>query len=133
MFDCLMGEVSYRTSRSSGPGGQHVNKTESRVELIWNLQETACLDNGQKVLLMSRIGHRLTEDGVLILASEKYRSQHRNREDVTLRFLALVKAGLMPVKKRRPTKPTRTSVEHRIKSKKIRGEIKRTRRNPPGD
>jgi len=96
-----------------------VNKTESRVELIWNLRETNCLDDRQKGLLEGRMEHRLTEEGVLILASEKYRSQHRNREDVTLRFLELVKAGLVPVKKRRPTKPTRTSVEHRIKSKKI--------------
>jgi len=110
-----------------------VNKTESRVELIWNLRETNCLDDRQKGLLEGRMEHRLTEEGVLILASEKYRSQHRNREDVTLRFLELVKAGLVPVKKRRPTKPTRTSVEHRIKSKKIRGEIKRNRRNPPGE
>jgi len=133
MFDCLLGEVSYRTSRSSGPGGQHVNKTESRVELIWNLKETVCLDDGQKVLLLGRMGHRLTEDGVLILASERYRSQHRNREDVTSRFLELVRAGLVPVKKRRPTKPTRSSVEHRIKSKKIKGEIKRSRRKPPGE
>ena len=133
MFDCILGEVSFRTSRSSGPGGQHVNKTESRVELIWNLLETNCLEDGQKGLLRGRIGNRLTEDGVLVLASEKYRSQHRNREDVTERFLELVKAGLVPVKKRRPTKPTRTSVEKRIKSKKIRGEIKRNRRDRPGE
>ena len=129
MIDCLMGELSFRTSRSSGPGGQHVNKTESRVELLWNLQESQCLDLRQKALLASRLGHRLTEDGTLILASEKYRSQHRNREEVRERFLELVKAGLVPVKKRRPTKPTRTSVEKRIKSKKIRGEIKRNRRD----
>lgn len=133
MFDCLLGEVSFRTSRSSGPGGQHVNKTESRVELIWNFQETNCLEDWQKDLLASRIGHRLTDDGVLVLASEKYRSQHRNREDVTERFLELVRAGMVPVKKRRPTRPTRTSVEKRIKGKKIRGEIKRTRRNRPGE
>jgi ribosome-associated protein len=128
-----MGEVSFRTSRSSGPGGQHVNKTESRVELIWNLQETNCLEDWQKDLLADRMGHRLTDDGVLVLASEKYRSQHRNREDVTERFLNLVRAGLVPVKKRRPTKPTRTSVDRRIKSKKIRGEIKRNRRDRPGE
>jgi len=133
MMDCLRGEISYRTSRSSGPGGQHVNKTESRVELIWNLRETLCLTDRQKELLEGRLGHRLTEEGALILASEKYRSQHRNREEVTERFLALVKAGLKPVKKRRPTKPTRTSVEKRIKSKKIRGEIKRNRRDRPGE
>lgn len=132
MYDCLLGELSFRTSRSSGPGGQHVNKTESRVELIWNLKDSACLDDGQKTLLIKRMGHRLTEDEVLILASERYRSQHRNREDVSERFINLIKNGLVPVKKRRPTKPSRSSVEHRIKSKKIRGEIKRMRRNPPG-
>ena len=133
MIDCLIGELGFRTSRSSGPGGQHVNKTESRVELIWNLHETTCLNDSQKVLLAGRIASRLTEDGSLILASEKYRSQHRNREEVRERFLELVKAGLVPVKKRRPTKPTRTSVEKRIKSKKIRGEIKRNRRDHPGE
>ncbi len=133
MRECLLGEITYRTSRSSGPGGQHVNKTESRVELIWKLQETACLDETQKTLLAGRLGHRLTEEGVLVLASEKYRSQHRNRENVTLRFLDLVKAGLRPVKNRRPTKPTRASVELRIKKKKIRAEIKKFRRNRPGE
>ena len=133
MRDCLIREVSFRTSRSSGPGGQHVNKTESRVELIWSLQETNCLNDQQKLLVSGRIGHRLTEDGVLILASEKYRSQHRNREDVSNRFLELMRASLTPIKKRRPTKPTRSSVERRIKSKKIRGEIKRIRRNRPGE
>lgn len=133
MTDCLRREIRFRTSRSSGPGGQHVNKTESRVELIWNLRETKCLDDKQKARLDVRIGNRITEDGSLILASEKYRSQHRNREDVTERFLELVKAGLKPVKKRRPTKPTRSSVEKRIKSKKIRGQIKRNRQDRPGE
>lgn len=133
MLDCLKGEIRFRTSRSSGPGGQHVNKTESRVELLWNLRLSLCLDEQQKALLISRIGHRLSEDGSLLLASEKYRSQHRNREEVTERFLSLVQAGLKPVKKRRPTKPTRSSVERRIKKKKIRGEIKKSRRNRPNE
>ena len=87
MLDCLKGEISFRTSRSSGPGGQHVNKTESRVELLWNLRFSLCLDEQQKALLAGRIGHRLSDDGTLVLASEKYRSQHRNREEVTERFL----------------------------------------------
>jgi len=133
MIDCLLGELTFRTSRSSGPGGQHVNKTESRVELIWDLQKTRCLDDHQKSLLTQRIRSRLTEEGALIMASEKYRSQHRNRQDVTERFLEVLNAGLKPVKKRRPTKPSRTSVEKRIKGKKIRGEIKRTRRPPSGE
>jgi len=128
-----MGEVSYRTSRSSGPGGQHVNKTESRVELIWNPGDSKCLDVDQKARLRLYLGNRLTEKGELILASEKYRSQHRNKEDVADRFLRLVAAGVTPPKKRTPTRPTRSSRENRIKHKKIRGEIKRTRRDRPTD
>lgn len=130
MRDCLIREVKFRTSRSSGPGGQHVNKTETRVELIWAPAGSLCLNETQKTILMKRLGHRVTEDGVLLLASEKYRSQHRNKAEVTERFLDLVLSSLVPVKKRRPTRPTRSSVEERIKNKKIRGELKRSRRNP---
>ena len=131
MNDCLRGEVSYRTSRSSGPGGQHVNKAESRVELIWNLLDSSCLDNRQKARLLLNLGKRLTEKGELILASEKYRSQYRNKEDVMDRFLRLVSTAVIPPKKRSPTRPTRASRERRIKQKKIRGEIKRSRRDRP--
>ncbi|MCP4310568.1 MAG: aminoacyl-tRNA hydrolase [Bacteroidetes bacterium] len=131
MNDCLIGEVSYRTSRSSGPGGQHVNKTESRVELIWNPGNSKCLDDSQKTRLKLFLGRRLTDQGELLLASEKYRSQYRNKEDVTVRFLSLVSKGLIPPKKRTPTRPTRSSQERRIKQKKIRGDIKRTRRDRP--
>ena len=123
--------MSYRTSRSSGPGGQHVNKAESRVELIWNLLDSSCLDNRQKARLLINLGKRLTEKGELILASEKYRSQYRNKEDVVDRFLRLVSTALIPPKKRSPTRPTRASRERRIKQKKIRGEIKRSRRDRP--
>lgn len=131
MNDCLTGELIYRTSRSSGPGGQHVNKTESRVELIWNPGDSLCLDPDQKLRLKIYLGNRLTERGDLILASEKYRSQHRNKEDVCERFLRLVATGLIPPKKRTPTRPTRSSKERRIKQKKIRGEIKKSRRDRP--
>ena len=131
MRECLNREVEFRTSRSSGPGGQHVNKTESRVELLWSPQESDCLTEDQKMLVASRLSNRITDDGVLILASEKYRSQHRNKADVTERFLDLVTSSLVPVKKRKPSRPTRSSVEKRIRSKKIRGDIKRTRRKGP--
>jgi len=83
------------------------------------------------MLVASRLGSRITDEGVLILASEKYRSQHRNKADVTERFFDLVTSSLVPVKKRRPTRPTRSSVEKRIRSKKIRGDIKRSRRKGP--
>jgi ribosome-associated protein len=133
MRECLMQELQFRTSRSSGPGGQHVNKTESRVELLWSPSLSRCLDEGQKALVSSRIGKRLNEEGILILASEKYRSQYRNKTDVTERFVDLVLASLVPEKKRRPTRPTRTSIEKRLRNKKIRGEIKRSRRGHPGE
>ena len=133
MRNCLIGEVEFRTSRSSGPGGQHVNKTESRVELLWHPKETGCLNEAQKILVTSRLRNRITEEGVLIMVSEKYRSQYRNRADVTERFVELVMESIVPVKKRKPSRPTRTSVEKRIRDKKIRGEIKRSRRERPDE
>jgi len=131
MRDCLKRELSYRTSRSSGPGGQHVNKTESRVELLWNLQESKCLDEHQKNLVVQRLHSRITEEGMLSMGCEKHRSQHQNKEEVTERFLSLVLTSLVVPKKRRATKPSRTSIEKRISNKKIRGEMKRSRRKPP--
>jgi ribosome-associated protein len=107
-----------------------VNKTETRVELLWSLSGSFCLNENQKATLRNKLGRRITEEGLLVMASEKYRSQHRNKAEVTERFLDLVQASLVPVKKRRPTAPTRSSVEDRIKNKKIRGELKRSRRNP---
>ena len=133
MRDCLIRELRFRTSRSSGPGGQHVNKTESRVELLWSPQESDCLSETQKVMVAGRLGNRITDEGILILASEKYRSQHRNRAELIERFLDLILASLVPVKKRRPTRPTRSSVEKRIRSKKIRGDIKRSRKKGPDE
>jgi ribosome-associated protein len=83
------------------------------------------------MMVLSRLKNRISDVGVMLVVSEKYRSQHRNRAEVTERFLDLVSASLVPVKKRRPTKPSRSSVEKRIRSKKIRGEIKRARRKGP--
>jgi len=85
------------------------------------------------MLVARLLKNRITDDGVLIMVSEKYRSQHRNRADVTERFLELILESIVPVKKRKPTRPTRTSVEKRIRNKKIRGEIKRSRRERPGE
>jgi ribosome-associated protein len=126
---CLIRELEFRTSRSSGPGGQHVNKTESRVELLWSPENSQCLNLAQKRLLRGRLANRITGEGILILVSEKYRSQHRNKADVTERFVDLVTTSLVPVKKRKPTRPTRSSVEKRIRNKKIRSDIKKSRRD----
>jgi len=133
MRECLIREVKFRTSRSSGPGGQHVNKAESRVELLWYPQESDCLNEAQKLLVAGRLSNRITDEGVLILISGMYRSQHRNRAEVTERFLDLISRSMVPARKRHPTKPSRSSIEKRIKNKKIRGEIKNSRRHRPED
>ena len=127
MKAALLNEIKYQTSRSSGPGGQHVNKTESKVELHWNLEESETLSDNQKTILRAKLGNKLTKEGVLIMHSQQTRSQIRNKELVTERFLLLIEKMLTPRKKRRATKPTRASVERRIKAKKQHGEKKRGR------
>lgn len=104
-----------------------MNKTESRVELRWDMVNSLCLTEDQKFMLKERLGKRLTDQGVLILTCEMHRSQHKNREEITGRFLKLITLNIKFPKKRKSTKPTRSSVEKRIKNKKIRGEIKRSR------
>ena len=127
MLPDLLKEVRYKTSRSSGPGGQHVNKTESRVELYWNVEESSYLDDAQKQMIKKRLGNRITEGGELILAGEKFRSQLKNKEDVSTRFIELIDKSLRPVKKRKPTRPTKASKEKRLEKKKQRGELKKRR------
>jgi len=123
----LLNEIRIQTARSSGPGGQHVNKTESKVELYWNLEESQLFTPEQKTRLQKRLKSWLTTEGVLIMTSQATPSQMRNREIVTQRFLDLVKKMLKPPKKRIATKPSRGSVEKRLKQKKATGEKKRRR------
>lgn len=123
----LINELIFKTSRSSGAGGQHVNKTESRVELLWDIPNSQILTDDNKQLLLSRLRSRLTKDGVLILASESQRSQHQNKQDVIKRFEKLIEESLIKPKKRIRTKPSRASKELRLRNKRIRSEIKRDR------
>jgi len=123
----LLSEVRIRTSRSSGPGGQHVNKTESKVELSWSLDESEFFSPEQKFLLRKRLKSRLTNGGVLIMTCQATPSQIRNREIVEQRFLGLVKKMLVPPKRRIATKPSRGAVERRLQAKKAAGEKKRRR------
>ncbi|MDF1571573.1 MAG: alternative ribosome rescue aminoacyl-tRNA hydrolase ArfB [Bacteroidales bacterium] len=127
MNDALLKETTILTSRASGPGGQHVNRTESKVELHWNLEESQVLDDAQKMLLRKRFGGRLTADGLLILTSQATRSQLKNREIVQRRFLDLVHKMLQPPKKRIRTKPGKGAVEKRLKQKKMQAEKKKRR------
>jgi ribosome-associated protein len=123
-------ELELSAARSSGPGGQSVNTTSSKVELRWYVAETAALTEAQRARVMDRLGSRLTNDGVLVLHGSEHKSQHRNRSAVIARFRAIVGEALEPPKQRRRTRPTRGSKERRLRAKKQRGEVKQLRKRP---
>jgi len=125
-------ELQIRASRSSGPGGQGVNTTSSRVELRWDVSASRALDDAQRALVLERLASRLTDDGVLILHGSEHRSQHRNREAVLARLRALVAEAVTPPRPRRATRPTRASERRRIDAKRARSTLKGLRR-PPED
>ncbi len=124
------GELAWRFSRSSGPGGQSVNTADSRVELSFDVARSPSLPEPLRTRLLARLAHRLV-DGVLTIAASEYRSQHRNREAARARLADLLtEASAPPAPKRRPTRPTRGSKERRLAGKKRRGETKALRRRP---
>jgi ribosome-associated protein len=124
------GELEWRFSRSSGPGGQSVNTADSRVELSFDVGRSAVLPDSIRARLLARLAHRLV-DGVLTIAASEYRSQHRNREAARARLADLLtEASAPPAPKRRPTRPTRGSKERRLAGKKRRSETKSLRRRP---
>jgi len=121
-------ELEERFSTSSGPGGQHANKASTRAELTWNIESSSVLGPRQRERLRSRLANRLDSNGVLRVASEKHRSQLRNREEVRNRLAELVDRALKVERPRVKTKPTRAGKERRLQQKRRRSEIKRTRR-----
>ena len=121
------GELGYSASRASGPGGQHVNTTDSRIQLRWNLEESAALTEPQRDRLRSALASRLTESGEIILACDANRSQRRNREEVAQRLAALVREALIPPKPRKKTRPTKASREKRLEEKRRRSNLKKGR------
>ena len=124
-------ELLFRASRSGGPGGQHVNTSSSRIELVWDLGTSPSLTDQQRVYLMTRLAARLDSHGKLRIVSQDERSQLRNREAAVARFVDVVARGLVIPKHRKPTKPPRSSKRARLESKKKRGALKRERRRPP--
>jgi ribosome-associated protein len=117
-------EIELRTSRSSGPGGQHANVTASRVEAVFDVQASATLSEAQKSRISARLGARVTA------AAQDTRSQHRNRELALERLARRLASALEVRRPRTKTRPTRASQRRRVEGKKRRGDVKRARRRP---
>lgn len=126
----IVQELEFKAVRSSGAGGQHVNKVSSKVELYFEVTASIALSENEKERIYSKIGNRLTKENVLILQSDESRSQHKNKELVIQKFLDLIRTALTVAKKRRKTKPKRSAVEKRLKSKLKKAQKKSLRGKP---
>jgi ribosome-associated protein len=123
------GELDVRVSRSSGAGGQHVNKTSSRVEVFWNIPASQALTDEQRARLLDKLSSRLSTDGSIRVVASDLRSQSRNRDLAEERLADLVRRALVVPRKRKATKPTRAAKEARLESKKKHSNKKRERQN----
>lgn len=128
--DQLINEVSYKAVRSSGSGGQNVNKVATKVELYFDLENTSQFSDDEKIKLINFFNNRLSKDGILVLSCGQSRSQFRNKAIVTQRFFELLEEGLREEKVRVPTKIPRAAKRKRLKNKQINAE-KKTNRKPP--
>lgn len=124
----LAHELEFTTSRSSGPGGQNVNKVNSKVTLKFDVTQSQVLTPDEKELLIQKLSSRLTNEGVLILSAQDKRSQLDNKEAVVAKFDKLLAKAFEPKKKRKPTRPSKASVRKRIEGKKLQSEKKKWRR-----
>jgi len=126
-------EMQWKFSRSSGPGGQHVNTSDSRVQLTWNIAESLVLGDDQREMLLTRLGRRLVAGAITVTVSEQ-RSQLRNREAALGKLAEIVGSALAPpAVLRRATKPTRGSARRHLIAKKQRSATKQQRQRPTGD
>lgn len=126
-------ELTTRVSRASGAGGQHVNKTSSRVEITWNVEASNALTEEQREMLRSRLASRLSTDGSLRVVSSETRSQRQNRGIAEQRLAETIRKALTPRKKRKPTRRPRAADEARLATKRRQSEKKRERRRDPSD
>ncbi|SKB47498.1 ribosome-associated protein [Salegentibacter holothuriorum] len=123
-------ELSFKAVRSSGAGGQHVNKTSSKVELYFDIEASEGFLEEEKSRLLKKLSTRLTKDHLLILQSEESRSQHKNKALVVARFFELLRENIKKPKPRKKTRPSKSAKLKRLKAKKINAEKKARRNNP---
>ena len=128
--DKILLEISYKAVRSSGAGGQNVNKVSSKVQLTFDLNNSQALDYEEKQLVLDKLSNRLTTDNILLLNCDEDRSQLKNKAIVTKRFLELIKSALLVPKERKETKVPKGVVEKRLNTKKSTSEIKENRKKP---
>tara|TARA_R110000765_G_scaffold197102_2_gene302886 strand:- start:924 stop:1388 length:465 start_codon:yes stop_codon:yes gene_type:complete len=128
--DQILTELQFKAIRSSGPGGQHANKVSSKVELSFEPNTSNGLTEREKKRIQLKLDNKLTNDGVLILQCDESRSQHKNKQLVIKRFFKLLEKSLIVPKPRRKSKPTRSSIEKRLKGKKI-ASLKKINRGKP--
>ncbi len=121
-------ELEFRASRAGGPGGQHVNKTATRIELVWNVRHSWALSSEQRARLVQKLGARLDREGSVRVVASEFRSQTRNRDQAEERLTRLLRKALVVPKVRRPTRPSVSGMERRLKAKRELKEKKRERR-----
>ncbi|RCS27845.1 aminoacyl-tRNA hydrolase [Polaribacter sp. WD7] len=128
--ETLLKEITFKAIRSSGAGGQHVNKVSSKIELTFDLENSAALSIQEKSLLKTKLQSRLSKENVLITFCDETRSQHRNKDIAIARFLTIIKTNLILPKQRKKTKPTKAAIKKRIEAKKKVGVKKALRKKP---
>ena len=129
-FSIIRNELQLKAVKSSGPGGQHVNKTATKVVIQFSVFASEGLDENEKSLIEKRLANQINAEGMLVLSCSETRSQHRNRELGILRLQELLKENLKVNKRRKKTKPSKSAVEKRLKAKKHHA-LKKGHRRPP--
>jgi len=122
-------EFVFQATRSSGPGGQNVNKVSSKVELRFNIEASACLTDDEKSVILAKLANKINKLGELVIVAQTDRSQLKNKEKAAEKFYLLIEKALTPRKKRLKTGPTRASVERRLESKRVQSGIKNARKD----